>query len=368
MLPERLCYDLTSLVPNEDRLAVVTSYVVLPDGSLDEAEIYRAGVRSKAKLAYDAVAAWLSGEGSMPDSMAQADGLPEQVRLHDEATARLRDRRFERGALNLETIEPQAVVQDGEIVDMVQLEKNRAREIIEDIMIAANEVTTQSLSGWGYPTFRRVVRSPERWDRMEALAETYGEVLPPDADAKALEAFLQRRREADPLRFPDLSLTVVKIMGAGEYVVNRPGEEPVGHFGLAVRDYSHSTAPNRRYPDLITQRLLKGALAGRPVPFGKDELIDLALHCTAQEDAAKKVERQVRKSAAALMLRDRIGEKFEALVTGASDRGTWARVLRPAVEGRIVKGFKHLDVGDRIRVQLHEVNVDRGFIDFVRAD
>ena len=364
MLPERLSTDLTSLNPDQDRQAVVISYIVRVDGSLDEREVFRALVHNRAKLAYNSVSAWLDGSGPQPEPMT--DEIAEQIRIQDEATARLKERRAEIGALNLETIEPYAVKENGRIVDMVQVEKNRAREIIEDIMIAANEVTARYLTEQMYPTLRRVVRSPERWDRIEALAESYGDSLPPDPDPKALEAFLERRKEADPLRFPDLSLTVIKLMGAGEYVLNMPGEEPVGHFGLAVRDYSHSTAPNRRYPDLITQRLLKGALAGRPVPFSSDELHELALHCTEQEDAAKKVERHVRKSAAALMLHDRIGQKFEALVTGASDKGTWARVLDPPVEGRVVQGFKGLDVGDRIQVQLLAVNVERGFIDFAR--
>jgi exoribonuclease-2 len=364
MLPERLSTDLTSLNPDQERQAVVVSYVVLSDGSLDKREVFRALVHNKAKLAYNSVSAWLDGSGPQPEAMTEV--IAEQIHIQDEATARLKKRRAEIGALNLETIEPYAVKENGRIVDMVQVEKNRAREIIEDIMIAANEVTARCLTEQAYPTLRRVVRSPERWDRLEALAETYGDSLPHDPDPKALEAFLERRKEADPLRFPDLSLTVIKLMGAGEYVVNLPGEEPVGHFGLAVRDYSHSTAPNRRYPDLITQRLLKGALAGRPVPFSTDELHELALHCTEQEDAAKKVERHVRKSAAALMLHDRIGQKFDALVTGASDKGTWARVLNPPVEGRVVQRFKGLDVGDRIRVQLVAVNVERGFIDFAR--
>jgi len=368
MLPERLSTDLTSLNPDQDRLAIVISYVVLEDGSIESPEIYRALVHNHAKLAYPSVAAWLDGEGPMPETMGNTSGIADQIRIQDEVTARLRERRHEHGALNLETIEPQAVVKDGRIVDMVPVEKNRARELIEDMMIAANEVTARYLTESNYPTLRRVVRSPERWDRIEELAASFGVTLPPDPDAKALESFLRRRRKADPLRFPDLSLTVIKLMGAGEYAVNLPGEEPIGHFGLAVRDYSHSTAPNRRYPDLITQRLLKGALAARPVPFGSDELNELAAHCTQQEDAAKKVERQVRKSAAALLLHDRIGQRFDALVTGASDKGTWARVLTPPVEGRVVKGFKHLDVGDRIRVELLEVDVERGYIDFARVD
>ena len=367
MLPERLSTDLTSLNPEVDRMAVITEYVVSEDGSLDEMQVYRAMVHNHAKLAYNSVSAWLDG-GPVADAVSRTPGIAEQIRIQDAATARLKQRRHELGALNLETIEPQAVVQDGRVVDMVQLAKNRAREIIEDIMIAANEVTARYLTDRDYPTLRRVVRSPERWDRLESLAAEYGYHLPADPDAKALEDFLRERRQADPVRFPDLSLTVIKLMGAGEYAVNLPGQEPIGHFGLSVRDYSHSTAPNRRYPDLITQRLIKEALTGRTVPFGVDELHGLASHCTEQEDAAKKVERQVRKSAAALLLHDRLGERFDAIVTGASEKGTWARILHPPVEGRIVQGFKRLNVGDRVRLELREVNVERGFIDFVRVD
>jgi exoribonuclease-2 len=366
MLPERLSTDLTSLNQDEDRIAVIVDYAVLESGELGGWDIYRARVRNKAKLAYNGVTAWLDGEGPMPDPMAHADGVPEQIRLQDRIASRLRDRRDERGALDLETIEPRAVVQDGEVLGLYYSPQNRAQKLIEDFMIAANGVTATFLDQRGFPTLRRVVRAPERWDRIEQLAAEYGYRLPPDPDSRALAKFLSVRRQADPVRFPDLSLAVIKMLGAGEYVVQMPGEEPIGHFGLAVRDYSHSTAPNRRFPDLITQRLIKAALQSRVAPYGRDELEGLAEHCTEQEDAANKVERQIRKSAAALLLRDRIGERFDALVTGVTDRGTWVRVLEPPVEGMLVSGRNGLDVGDRLTVKLVGVNVERGFIDFSR--
>ncbi|HEY5611408.1 MAG TPA: RNB domain-containing ribonuclease, partial [Thermoanaerobaculia bacterium] len=252
-------------------------------------------------------------------------------------------------------------------VDLEILRKNRARELIEDFMIAANGTTARFLQTRGFATLRRVVRTPERWPRIVDLAIEHGERLPPEPDSRALEAFLLAQRKRDPLRFPDLSLAIVKLMGKGEYVAELPGQEPIGHFGLAVRDYTHSTAPNRRYPDLITQRLLKAALENRESPYSNDELHQLAEHCTAKEDAAEKVERQIRKSAAAMLLHDRIGEKFDGIVTGASVKGTWVRIFRPPVEGRVVQGWKGLDVGEKTRVKLISVDVERGFIDFAKV-
>ena len=367
MLPERLSTDLTSLNPHEDRLAVVISYVVLEDGALGGQDLFRARVHNQAKLAYNGVTAWLDGDGPMPEAMAAAPGVAEQVRLQERAAGRLRARREERGALDLETIEARPVVRNGAVQDLRDDPQNRAQKLIEDFMIAANGVTAGFLEQRGFPTLRRVIRSPERWDRIEALAAGYHYTLPPEADARALAKFLTVRREADPLRFPDLSLSIVKMMGAGEYAVQAPGAEPVGHFGLAVRDYAHSTAPNRRYPDLITQRLLKAALRGERPPYGTDELAELARHCTEQEDAANKVERQIRKSAAATVLAGRIGEEFDALVTGASNKGVWVRALRPPVEGKLVSGRDGRDVGDRLTVKLVDVDIERGFIDFVEV-
>ena len=303
----------------------------------------------------------------MPQAMAAAQGVDVQIRLQDRVAQTLAQRRHEHGALDLEVLEPRAVMSDGEVVDLRQQQRNRATQLIEDFMIAANGVTARYLQAKGFPTLRRVVRSPERWDKLRSFAAGFGDALPGTPDAKALADFLVRRRTADRLRFPDLSLSVVKLLGRGEYVVQLPGGPAAGHFGLAVSDYVHSTAPNRRFPDLVTQRLVKAALNGGRSPYDDDELAALATHCTEQEDAANRVERQVRKSAAALLLRSRIGEPFDAIVTGASEKGTWVRVLQPPVEGKLVHGHDGLDVGDRVGVRLVSVNVERGFIDFDRS-
>jgi exoribonuclease R len=291
-------------------------------------------------------------------------GMDGQLRMQDKAAQRLRAARIEHGALQLQTIQPRAVTEEEVVVDLVDERQNRAQELIEDLMVAANGITTRYLTDKGFPTFRRVVRSPERWARIVETAVNLGEDLPGDPDSRALNEFLMRQKGKDPLRFPDLSLTVVKLMGRGEYVVEQPGETPLGHFGLAVRDYSHSTAPNRRYPDLITHRLLKAALSGRKPPYDPKELNSLANHCTLQENEADKVERRVRKSASAAFLEHRVGETFDALVTGASEKGTWVRVFHPPVEGKVVQGSKGLDVGDRCRVRLVEISVENGWIDF----
>ena len=364
MLPEPLSTDLTSLNPEEDRVSLVIEMTVGPDGSTSDEEIYRALVHNHAKLAYNSVAAWLDG-GEQPERLAGVEGLAENLRLQDAAADRLRAHRQERGALDLETIEARPVVRDGQVVELRQERRNNARMLIEDFMIAANGVTARFLREHDVPSIRRVVRSPERWDRIEKIAEERGERLPPDPDPNALEEFLRRQRKLDPLRFPDLSLAVVKAMGAGEYVLEEPGTESLGHFGLAVRDYSHSTAPNRRFPDLITHRLVKTVLEGKTPPYSADELETLAAHCTAQEDAANKVERQTRKSAGALLLQSRINDRFDGIVTGASPKGTWVRIFNPPVEGRVVHGWKGMDIGERVRVKLVDVDVEKGFIDFV---
>jgi len=271
------------------------------------------------------------------------------------------------GALDLETIEPEAVLSDGRFVDLRLEQKNRAKELIEDFMIASNGVTARFLTSHNSPALQRVVRSPERWDRIRSVAAGFGDRLPDRPDSRALGEFLARRRRLDPVRFPDLSLTVIKLMGAGEYVVQAPGQPPTGHFGLAVRNYSHSTAPNRRFPDVITQRLLKATMTGSHPPYSGEELQSLARHCTEREDAANRVERQVRKSAAALYLFDRIGSTFDAIVTGSSEKGTWVRVLTPPVEGMLTGSVRGVEVGDQIRVRLDSLNVERGFIDFTRV-
>jgi exoribonuclease-2 len=302
----------------------------------------------------------------MPREMADAQGVADQVRLQDEIAGRLRARRHEAGALDLESSEARAVVKDGRVSELHRDEKNRAKALIEDLMIAANGTTARFLEDKGLPSIRRVVRTPKRWDRLQVLAKEAGDRLPSEPDPKALSDFLSRRRQADPLRFPDLSLSVVKLLGRGEYVLSRSGEDE-GHFGLAVTDYVHSTAPNRRYPDLITQRLLKAAIAAKPSPYSTEQLEALATHCTKQEDAAEKVERQMRKSAAALLLSSRIGDRFDGIVTGASEKGTWVRTFDPPAEGRVVRGFDGMDVGERVTVRLTQTDVARGFIDFVRA-
>jgi len=280
------------------------------------------------------------------------------------AAQRLRACRHEKGALDLQTLQPRPVTQDGVVVDLQQEEKNRAGELIEDFMVAANGVTARFLTSKGFPTLRRVVKSPERWNRIVEYAKNLGGDLPAEPDSKALSVFLKKRKKADPSRFMDLSLTIVKLMGRGEYVAEAPGETPIGHFGLAARDYSHSTAPNRRYPDLITHRLLKAALEKKRTPYDYRTLTELADHCTAQEKASDKVERQVRKSAAASFLIHRVGEYFDAFVTGASEKGTWVRAVNPPVEGKVVQGGRGLDVGDRVNVKLISVDVENGWIDF----
>jgi exoribonuclease-2 len=368
MLPERLSTDRTSLNLAEDRLAVVVEMVIDADGALQASDIYRARVRNRAKLAYNSVAAWLTGDGAVPAEIAAVNGLAESLRLQDQIAQRLKQLRHVHGALSLETIGAKPIFAGDQLRDLALEEPNRAKELIEDFMIAANGVTARYLATKNFPSIRRVVRTPKRWERIVELAQDYGSGLPSTPDAKALEAFLVMAKAADPLRFPDLSLAVIKLLGSGEYVAELPGEPVPGHFGLAVQDYAHSTAPNRRYPDLLTQRLLKAAIAGKPVPYRKDELDLLATHCTEAEDAATKVERQVAKSAAALLLKARIGERFDALVTGASAKGTWVRLLTIPVEGKLVHGIARLDVGDRVRVQLIGTNVERGFIDFKQVD
>jgi exoribonuclease-2 len=367
MLPEPLSTDLTSLNQDQDRAAIVADMVFESDGALAGSEIYRARVHNHAKLAYHAVAAWLMGESPAPPALAAVSGLDANLRIQDAVAQKLAERRHRKGALSLESIEPKARFDGDALADLALDPKDRAKQIIEDFMIAANGVTASFLDGKGFPSLRRVLRSPERWDRLEELAARYGETLPTDPDATALEAFLTKRRRAAPETFPDLSLAVIKLIGRGAYAVDLPGSEPAGHFGLAVRDYTHSTAPNRRFPDLITQRLLKAAMSGAALPYPVEELTSLAEHCTLKEDDATKVERRVAKSAAALLLSDRLGQTFDAIVTGASSKGTWVRLLHPPVEGKVERGAAGLDVGDQTRVKLIRTDVDQGFIDFARV-
>ena len=367
MLPEKLSTDLTSLNLNEQRLALVVEMELDVGGSLLDSEIYRAHVRNRAKLAYNSIASWLDGNGTVPEAVSSVPGLDENLRMQDKAAQSMKKLRHVLGALSLETIEAKPVFDGDQIRALEREEKNRAKQIIEDFMIAANGVTARYLSASKFPSIRRVVRIPKRWDRIVEIAAEHKFRLPEIPDSKALEEFLVREKAADPIHFPDLSLAVIKLLGSGEYIAELPEEDAPGHFGLAVKDYGHSTAPNRRYPDLLTQRLLKAAMEGKPAPYNKDDLEVLAVHCTETEDAATKVERQVAKSAAALLLESRIGEQFDSIVTGASEKGTWVRLLTIPVEGKLVDGCEGLDVGERVRVQLIDTNVERGYIDFKKV-
>jgi exoribonuclease-2 len=365
MLPERLSTDLTSLNPGEDRGAIVVEMDVGPGGAVVRHDVYRALVHSRAKLAYDAVGSWLEGGTTVPPEVAAVAGLEEQVRLQDEAAQRLRALRRRHGLLDLETIEARPVIAGGKVIDLEVPPHDRARDIIENLMIAANVAMARFLKSQRVASLRRVVRTPRRWDRIVALAAELDETLPAEPDPKALAGFLARRKAADPEHHPDLSLAIVKLLGPGEYVLERRlSRASDGHFGLAVAEYAHSTAPNRRYADLVTQRLVKGVLDGTTPEYSEDALMAIAARCTEREDAARKVERTVRKSVAAALCLDRIGDRFTAIVTGASEKGTYVRVLRPPLEGRVVRGQQGLDVGDTVRVKLIGSDPAKGFIDF----
>ena len=367
MLPEKLSTDLTSLNYHDDRPAMIIEMVIGDGGMMQDSNIYRARVRNQAKLAYNSVAAWLDGKGSMPASVAAVPGLADNLRLQDRVAQQLKALRHEHGALDLQTLEARPVFAGDEIQDLRTDERNRAKEIIEDFMIAANGVTARFLHAKKVASLRRMVRSPKRWDRIVEIAAQHNFKLPGQPDSKSLEGFLAAQKTADPLRFPDLSLAVIKLLGPGEYVVEAPDEKAPGHFGLAVKDYTHSTAPNRRFPDLITQRILKAALEGLPLSYSRDELTELARHCTEKENAANKVERLVTKSAAAMLLSSRIGDRFDAICTGAADKGTWVRIFKPPIEGRLLYGAEGVDVGHRLKVQLVRTDVEKGYIDFKKV-
>ncbi len=365
MLPEELSTGKTSLLENQERLSVVTEFICDGGGHVTASNVYRAIVRNQAQLQYNSVGAWLEGTAPAPPKVAASADLQAQLRMQDEAAQRLKSRRFDNGALNLQTDELRALVLNQQVVDMVQQQKNRATELIEDFMIAANGVVARMLEK--VSSLRRIVKQPERWDRIVQLAQTYGEKLPAQADSKALNDFLIKRKAADADHFADLSLAVIKLIGPGEYVLERPGDPASGHFGLAVQDYTHSTAPNRRFADVVTQRLVKAVLAGQPNPYSDDELSAIAANCTEKEDAARKVEREMSKRLAAIAMQNRIGTTFDAIVTGATPKGTFVRVLQPRVEGLLAQGQQGADVGDKFRVKLIRVDVQRGFIDFARA-
>ena len=364
MLPEKLSTDLTSLNYHEDRPVIVIEAVISAVGEMQSSDIYRALVRNHAKLAYNSVAAWLEGKGPMPEAVAAVPGLAENLRIQDRVAQQLKDLRHEHGALDLQTLEARPIFAGEDIQDLRVDERNRAKELIEDFMIAANGATARFLHRKKVPSLRRMVRSPRRWDRIVEIAAQHNSQLPPVPDSRALANFLAAQKAADPLRFPDLSLSVIKLLGPGEYVVEFPEETAPGHFGLAVKDYTHSTAPNRRFPDLTTQRILKAALDGAPLSYSRDELVELARHCTDKENDANKVERLVAKSAAAMLLSSKIGDQFDAMCTGAADKGTWVRIFQPPIEGRLLYGYQGVDVGNRLRVQLIHTDVEKGYIDF----
>lgn len=368
MLPEELSTDLTSLVANEDRRAIVTEMVVGSDGSVKTADIYPAKLRNHAKLSYEVIGDWLEGKSAIPEVVKSVPGLETQLKLQQQVAQDLGELRKEHGALELGTIQATPVVDDGgRVVELEVTEQNAARDLIADFMIAANVAMAKFLEDKGVPSVRRVVRTPKYWSRIVEIAAELGEQLPATPDSRALAEFLQRRKTADPVHFPDLSLAVVKSLGPGEYEVQMPGEEGEGHFGLAVEDYTHSTAPNRRYADLVTQRLVKAALANEPPPYEGNELKEIAKRCTEREDAARKVQRKMRKVAAALLLRNQIGQQFDAIVTGVSEKGTYARIINPPVDGRVVRDEQGLRVGEKTRVRLLSTDPERGFIDFARA-
>jgi exoribonuclease-2 len=365
MLPEELSTGTTSLLENADKLSVVIEFTVDAAGSMSSSGVYRAIVRNKAQLAYNGVGGWLDGTGPAPAKVAASTELQGQLKLQNEAAQALRNQRYRNGALNLETTEVTPVILNQQVVDVTKQEKNPATDLIEDFMIAANGVVARMLEK--VSSLRRIVKTPERWDRIVQLAAEHGGNLPPEPDSKALNDFLLKRKAADPDHFADVSLAVIKLIGPGEYVLERPGDPEQGHFGLAVQDYTHSTAPNRRFPDIVTQRLIKTMLAGQPAPYSDDALAAIASNCTTKGDAARKVEREMTKRLAAVAMSNRIGQVFDALVTGASSKGTFVRILQPRVEGLLAQGQKGLDVGDRLRVKLIRTDVQRGYIDFARA-
>jgi VacB/RNase II family 3'-5' exoribonuclease len=365
MLPEELSTGKTSLLENQDRLGIVVEFVVDPGGHVTSSDVYRALVRNHAQLQYNSVGAWLEGTTTAPAKISASNLLQEQLRLQNEVAQKLKNQRFENGALTLQTNELRPLILDDQVVDMQQEQKNHATELIEDFMIAANGVVARMLEK--ISSLRRIVRQPERWDRIVQLAATHGEKLPPDPDSKALNEVLMRRKAADPEHFADLSLTVIKLLGPGEYVLERPGDPSPGHFGLAVQDYTHSTAPNRRFPDIVTQRLIKAMLAGEPNPYSDSELAAIAANCTQKEDAARKVEREMSKRLAAVAMQNRIGVTFDAIVTGVTPKGTFVRALQAHVEGLLAQGAQGLDVGDKLRVKLIRTDIQHGFIDFAKV-
>jgi VacB/RNase II family 3'-5' exoribonuclease len=364
LFPDKLSRGITSLLPEQDRMAVVVEYSVLPEGSTRPGDVHRALVRNKAKLVYEETGDWLEGHGPTPRLVENVRGLKEQLLLQAEAMRRLKNRRIENGALDLDTLEAQAVLEEGLVKDLVVQNQNMARNLIEEFMVAANGVMVSFLGNANIPMIQRVVRIPRNWEGIMNLARLYHEALPTKPDPKALSLFLDKRKKADPERFPDLSLAVIKLLGPGEYMTLEPGQPPYGHFSLAVTDYTHGTAPNRRYVDLINQRLIKSVINRSENPYTPDELVRQSAWLTDREKASKKVERFMRKAAAAVLLRNRIGESFEGLITGAKDHGAYVRLISPPAEGRVVRGESGLFVGQKVRVRLVKTDPFNGFVDF----
>jgi exoribonuclease-2 len=365
MLPNALSTGASSLLPDVDRPAVVTEFVVNASGAIGSSNVYRAIVRNKAQLTYNAVGAWLEATAAAPPKVAASPDLQAQLKLQDEAAQALKKLRYEHGALNIDTNEVNAIMLNAQVIDVVKQPKNRATELIEDFMIAANGVVARLLLK--VSSLRRIVKTPAHWDGIVRLASAQGVTLPAQADSKALNDFLVQRKAADPDHFADLSLAVIKLIGPGEYVLERPGDPEQGHFGLAVQDYTHSTAPNRRFADVVTQRLIKALLDGKPGPYSDTELAAIATNCTAKGDAARKVEREMSKRMSAIAMSHRVGETFDAIVTGVTPKGTFVRVMQPHIEGLLAQGAQGLHVGDKIRAKLTRTDVQRGFIDFVKA-
>jgi exoribonuclease-2 len=367
MLPEKLSTDLTSLKFNSDRCAIVIEMVIAIDGSVEQSDVYPAIVQNRAKLDYISLGSWLEGTGQIPEEINKIAGLAENIKLQDQVAQKMKELRYKHGALNLETIEARPVFEGDALSEMRVEQKNRAKDLIEDFMIASNGSTARFLAGKQFPSLRRVVRVPKQWDRIVELASENGFTLPAKADSKSLSEYLTFFKQKDQVHFTDMSLSVLKLLGSGEYILEKPGDSEEGHFGLAVKDYTHSTAPNRRYPDLVTQRLLKAAITSKPVPYTLEQLDQIAKQCTLKEDDVKKVERQVEKSANAILMESKIGEEFDAIVSGAAPKGTWIRLLYPHVEGKLVKGYNGLKVGQKIKARLIQINVEEGFIDFERV-
>jgi len=367
MLPEKLSTDFTSLRFDADRCAVVVEIVVGDDGAVQQSDVYRATVRNRAKLQYESLAEWLEENGPIPSEITKVKGLAECIQLQDRIAQKMKELRYKHGALEFETIEARPVFDGDSLSEMKAEQKNRAKSLIEDFMIAANGATARFLEEKNFPSLRRVVRIPKRWDRIVELASEHGFKLPEIADSKSLSSYLKFIKQNEPQHFVDMSISVLKLLGAGEYVVETPGSPSEGHFGLAVKDYTHSTAPNRRFPDLVTQRLLKSAMAGHSVPYSVDQLQEIARHCTLKGDDVRKVERLVEKSANAMLMQNRIGETFEAIVSGASPKGTWIRLFHPHVEGKLTGGFRGMEVGHHLKVRLTHIDIEEGFIDFERV-